>query len=404
VRILISAFGCVPGKGSEKGKGWNWSVSLADAGHDITVLTVPSHRIEIEQAAGDRPDMALRFVYIDVPRWAGAVRGQLGVYANYLAWQWAAYRLARRLVKQHEFDLVHHISWGSLQLGTWMGRLPIPLVFGPVGGGQTAPRSLRQFYAGDWRTEAVRTFVTQRLMPLDPFARMTVNRARLVLVDNRETAHLARRLGSGDVRYESELGVPPERLADGPPPPTGGPLRLLWVGRLMPRKGLPLALQAVALARRSADVRLTVVGGGPQSDDVPRWVEELGIVEAVDHRGQIPFAEVQAAYRAHDAMLFTSLRDSAGAQILEAMAAGLPVIALNQSGARVLIGSHRGLLVPVGSAQSTLEGFAAAIEQLARDPELLRRLGHEALKFARSQAWPLRAAEMTAHYEAALGR
>lgn len=56
-------------------------------------------------------------------------------------------------MRAERFDIVHHVSWGSLQLGTWMGFLPVPLVFGPVGGGQTAPASLREFHAGDWRTE-----------------------------------------------------------------------------------------------------------------------------------------------------------------------------------------------------------------------------------------------------------
>lgn len=404
MKILMSAYACGPGLGSEEGNSWNWSASLADAGHEVTVLTRPEHRSKIDAALEDRPDRPLRFLYVDVPRSARPVKGNAGVYMKYLAWQWAAYRLAKGLVKRKEFDLVHHISWGSLQLGTWMGRLPVPLVFGPVGGGQTAPRSLRRFYAGDWRTEVLRTFVTEKLVSVDPFARMATHRARLTLVNNEETAQLARRLGSANVRYASEMGVPPEALADTPPQPTGDRLRLLWVGRLLPRKGLPLALQAIALARRTVDVHLTVVGGGPQSSQVRGWIEELGITDAVDHLGAIPFSEVQAAYRSHDALLFSSLRDSTGAQILESMAAGVPVIALDQSGAAVLIGDERGMLVRVGEAQETLERVAAAIVTLAQDPDHLIELGHAALRFARSQTWPQRAAEMTTHYEAALSR
>jgi glycosyltransferase involved in cell wall biosynthesis len=352
VKILMSAFACGPGFGSEEGNGWNWSASLADVGHQVTVLTRPERRAEIDAALAARSDRALRVIYVETPRWALAVKGHAGVYTQYLAWQRAAYRLARRLVQRHPFDLVHHISWGSLQLGTWMGRLPIPLVFGPVGGGQTAPRSLRRFYAGDWRTEVLRTFVTEKLMAVDPFARMATRRARLVLVNNEETGRLARRLGAMDVRYASELGVPPEALADTPPQPTGDRLRLLWVGRLMPRKGLPLALQAIALARRNVDVHLTVVGGGPQADRVAGWIEELRITDAIEATGPIPFEEVQAAYRSHDALLFSSLRDSTGAQILEAMAAGLPVIALKQSGSAVLIGAERGVLVEPGARRT----------------------------------------------------
>ena len=404
MRILVSAFACGPDRGSEEGGGWNWSASLADVGHDVTVLTTPRRRTEIDAQLRARPERRLRVVYVEVPRWADVVRGQLGVYARYLAWQWAAYRLARRLVQRRGFDLVHHVSWGSLQLGTWMGRLPVPLVFGPVGGGQTAPASLRRFYAGDWRTEALRTFVTQKLMMVDPFARMTARRARLTLVCNRETERLARRLGSQDVRYVSELGLPAGSVADRPPAAVEGRLRLLWVGRLLPRKGLPLALEAVAMARRDLVIELTVIGGGPQAAQVPSWIDELGLADLVDYRGELPYAEVQAAYREHDVLLFTSLRDSTGAQVLEAMAAGLPVIALDQSGAALLVGDDRGLLVPPGDPHRTVVGWAAAIEELARDPQLRQRLGDGAVRFARTRSWPHRAAEMTAMYEAALTR
>ena len=402
VRILVSAFACGPGFASETGNGWNWSAALADAGHEVTILTTSRRRPEIEAALREHPDRTLRVVYVDVRRWEDIVGGQPGVYVKYLIWQWVAYRFARGLVGREDFDLVHHLSWGSLQLGSWMGRLPVPLVFGPVGGGQTAPAALRRFYVGDWRTEALRTFVTRRLMLVDPFARMTASRARLVLVNNAETGRLVRRLGGRHVRYASELGLSPDGIASAPPARPEVHLRVLWVGRLMARKGLPLALEAVARARRSVPVRLTILGGGPQADRVPAWLDALGIADIVEYRGAVQFDEVQAAYGDHDVLLFSSLRDSSGAQLLEAMAAGLPIIALEQSGAAALIGRDRGLLVAPDDAERTLAGLAAAIEQLARDPAMLARLGDEALRFARSQMWPERAEEMTALYELAL--
>ena len=402
--ILLSAFACGPGQGSEEGGGWNWSAGLADAGHKVTVLTTPRRHGTIEAALEQRGDGLLRMVYVEVPRWSRPVPGQAGVYAAYLAWQWAAYRTARRLIRSEEFDLVHHISWGSLQLGTWMGRLPLPLVFGPVGGGQIAPASLRRFYAGDWRTEALRTFVTQRLMMLDPFARMTAKRARLTLVCNDETERLARRLGSDDVRYASDVGLAEHAIADQPPVSHGEPLRLLWVGRLLHRKALPLGLEAVARARRNVAVELTVIGDGPQSAHIDGWIDALDLTDIVTYRGPLPFDEVQAAYRDHDVLLFTSLRDSAGAQVLEAMAAGLPVIALEQSGAAKLIGQDRGILVPPNDPVSTVNRWAAAIEQLATDRALLHRLGMAALCHADAHRWSQRAKEMTGLYESVLNR
>ena len=397
MNILLSAFGCGAGQGSEPGVGWNWSRALADAGHEVTVLTTERYRDSIDEALARRSDGRLRVVYVPIPPMFFA-KGQVGVYLKYLVWQWAAYRRARRLVDERDIDVVHHISWGSLQLGTWMGRLPRPLVFGPVGGGQTAPSSLRDFYVGDWRTEAIRTFVTRRLTMVDPFARMAVRRAQLVLANNHETARLAQRLGAAAVAYDSELGLHPEDIAERPTPEDAGPLRLLWVGRLMARKGLPLALAAVEAASHRVPVRLTIIGGGPQLEHVQRWVDQLGITELVDVRGQVPFDHVQAAYRDHDALLFTSLRDSTGSQLLEAMAAGTPVIALAHSGAAVLVDQDRGLLVPPTGRRETLTGMADAIERLAREPDLRRRLRAGALEYAHGQSWASKAESMTQRY------
>jgi glycosyltransferase involved in cell wall biosynthesis len=248
MRVLVSAYSCAPGYGSEVGNGWNWSTPLVDAGHEVTVLTLPDLREEIDAAVARRSDRRLRIAYVTTPRTSQLVRGQLGVYLRYLAWQLAALRVARQLVRAQDFDLVHHLTWGSLHLGTWLGRLPIPLVFGPVGGGQVAPASLREFYVGSWRMETIRTLVTQKLTL--PFAREAIRRSAVVLVNNPETGTLVRRLGGDPPRYFSELGLFPDEVAEGSAAGPDGPFQLLWVGRLMPWKGLPLALRAVAEAGR----------------------------------------------------------------------------------------------------------------------------------------------------------
>jgi glycosyltransferase involved in cell wall biosynthesis len=396
MRVLLSAYSCAPGYGSEVGNGWNWSTALADAGHEVTVLTLPDLREEIDVAVAERTGARLRIVYVTTPRAGQVVRGQIGVYVKYLAWQRAAFQAARRLVLAEPFDVVHHLTWGSLHLGTRLGRLPIPLVFGPVGGGQVAPVSLREFYAGSWRMEALRTIVTQKLTL--PFAKEAVRTASAVLVNNPETGRLVHRLGGDDPHYFSELGLFPHEIAEGPASGPHGSFQLLWVGRLMPWKGLPLALQAVAEASRSVPLRLRVLGSGPQSELLEEWVDELGIADIVERKGHVPLDSVRASYRNSDALLFTSLRDSTGAQLLEAMAAGLPVITLDHSGAAVLIDRTRGLLVEPGAAADTVSGLAAAIVQLATDRELRVRLAAGGLRYARTQTWSQKAAQMTEIY------
>jgi hypothetical protein len=76
----------------------------------------------------------LVFDYVSGPPWSRRVRGQVGVYVDYLAWQWVAMQRAKEMLRNgRSFDLVHHVTFGSLTLGTFMGLLGVPLVLGPLG-------------------------------------------------------------------------------------------------------------------------------------------------------------------------------------------------------------------------------------------------------------------------------
>jgi hypothetical protein len=151
-RILLSAYACAPDRGSEPGIGWNWARALADLGHDVTVLTQPTMAAalsaRLEEPRANQPN----FVYVATPAWAKKVPGQIGVYVDYLAWQWAAYQRARRLVASGRFDLTHHVTFGSLTLGSILGLLPIPSSSGRPAG----RRPCRVPSVGTWKEAGVR--------------------------------------------------------------------------------------------------------------------------------------------------------------------------------------------------------------------------------------------------------
>ena len=130
MKILLSSFQCMPDRGSELGNGWHWARALADCGHDVTVLTQPS---DIVRAAAP-PD--IKFLYADAsepPEHRFSSR--LVTLRYYMRWQDAALRYVE--MQPQQYDVVHHVSWGSLRLGR-LWRLPVPMVYGPIGGGRTA--------------------------------------------------------------------------------------------------------------------------------------------------------------------------------------------------------------------------------------------------------------------------
>ncbi len=383
--ILLSAYACEPHRGSEQGRGWHWATSLARYGHDIVVLTTPNGRAAIEAELAAEPQPRLDIRYIDIPDVQRYLRGERAVLARYLGWQWRAYQVAKELVAARRFDVVHHVTLGSLHRGSLLWRLGLPFVFGPMGGGQTAPAQMREFFGQHWRREAVRSFGTRWLMPLDALAVLTLRNAALVLCKNRETAQLARRLGARAVQLFFDVGIEGSAIpAELPTREPSSVLRLLWVHRIYAQKGLPLALRALAAVPAEVPVKLTIVGGGPLADRVPGWISALGLRDRVEYLGALPFAEVRRRYLESDALLFTSLRDTFGAQLTESMAYGLPIIHLDHAGARDWVPAAASIKVAVTTPERVVADLVAAIERLWRHPEERVAMGRAAWEFARA--------------------
>ena len=107
LKLLISAYACEPGKGSEPGVGWRWALETAALGHDVWVLTRSNNEPAIaHQLAVLGHPSNLHFLYYDLPpslRWWK--RGGLTVHLYYLLWQWGAYKFIRarlaQLVDEH---------------------------------------------------------------------------------------------------------------------------------------------------------------------------------------------------------------------------------------------------------------------------------------------------------------
>ncbi len=92
-------------------------------------------------------------------------------------------------------------------------------------------------------------------------------------------------------------------------------------------------------------------------------------------RGWLPLAEALQLYASADLFVFTSLRDTSGTVVLEALSRGLPVICLDHQGVRDLITPECGIKVPVTRPSEVIAGLAEAITKLARDPDRREQLG-----------------------------
>ena len=136
LKILLVGHAFWPGEGSEPGFTWNWAWHLSEY-HDVWVIAHPLHRAAVEAALAGHSVRVPRVVWVDVPR--KPEQGERGIRLHYLRWQRAALAQARRLHAAQKFDIVHHVSWGTINSPPALWRLGAPFVWGPVGGGQAAP-------------------------------------------------------------------------------------------------------------------------------------------------------------------------------------------------------------------------------------------------------------------------
>ena len=131
----------------------------------------------------------------------------------------------------------------------------------------------------------------------------------------------------------------------------GKPFRFAASGFLIARKGYDLLLRSVGeLRRRGYSLTLTVFGDGAERDALRRQAEEEGIADAVDFRGQCARSELGEAYPQMDAFVLASRRETFGVVYIEAMAAGLPVIATRCGGPEDFVTEENGILIPVDDA------------------------------------------------------
>jgi glycosyltransferase involved in cell wall biosynthesis len=400
LKILLVGHGFWPGEGSEPGLTWNWVWYLSEH-HDTWVLAPPLRRAAVEAAMPDYHGRAPRIVWVDVPR--KPEQGERGIRLHYLRWQRAALAEALRLHAIQKFDIVHHISWGTIYAPPALWRLGIPFVWGPVGGGQAAPLRFGRYLG--WRAtlaEAGRN-VRRHLLPLLPPLRRTATNSAVVLATNRETAEVLHRAGAPRVHLFLDNGVGPDQfIARQRTRRAGEPLELLWAGRLEARKALPLALEAMARVR-DVPVRLRIAGEGPLRPAHERRAAALGVSDRVRFLGFVPRARLLSdLFAESDAFLFTSLQDSFGSVVIEAMAAGLPVLSLNHQGVGAMIPEQAAIKVPVTSPASTIQGLADAIRALAGSPELRQSMSEAARRHAATESWSRRVIRMNALYRSCL--
>jgi glycosyltransferase involved in cell wall biosynthesis len=388
MKILLSAASCSPYRGSEPSIGWKVASHLAMS-HEVHVTLLSGYKREIEKARaegliGD----TLHFHFVG-PDWESQPQPD-----REKAFWWKCYRaylkelpaLVRELHRQEGFDVIHHVTFATWRLPVPLHDMGIPFVWGPVGGAEKFPPGLLGILSLKAMLFELVRYAGNAVGRMSPSLKTMVRKADALIASNPDAFELLEKMRgtrqgihsllvtSFTVKEREALGT-----AEKPPRRDERFLHAFASGALEGRKGVSLALDAIALAKKQGlRIRYRVGSHGPEIGHLRDQAKKLGLEEEVIFGEPMPREGYVRELLESDIYLLPSLRDNAPSTLMEAMLAGCVPLVAGCGGPDVIVSDDCGYRVPVGSRSQLVEGVAKALLELQSDTKRMRALGAKA--------------------------
>lgn len=400
MKILLSAYSCRPGFGSEPGVGWNWATRLSEC-NEVHVLTRLSNRNDIEQVNYSAQYPNLHFHYYD-NSFKYLIEKKYSVFFDvlyYNIWQKCVLKSAKTLHEKYTFDIVHHVTYNTFKTPGFLYLLGVPFVLGPLGGGQIYPyRFFKEMETlSNLIKESLRTcFVKYSLHKKS--VKKAYQASAIVLFANTSTYNITERIKAKSKRLMLETAIDEnyEFGFERDYSIVSDSIKILWVGNLCFFKGFALLLEAVKKVNIKCE--LHVIGDGPSLRRYRNNSRHLDKSNVIYH-GRKAHKETLDFYRIMDLFVFTSLRDTSGNVVLEAMANSMPVIAINHNGIKDMLDDDCAVLIEPRNREYVVRMLVRSIEKLAYDVEFRKKIGNNGnLRLRKYYLWDQKVSDMNDIY------
>ncbi len=370
VRVAQLVYDCIPDAGSDPGIGWHAVVAASGAGFHVHAITKASNRSEIE-AAPPLPNVQWHF--IDVPESVGPMSTgrTVGDTVHLFRWLRVARKLCLSLASRGEIELTNFVTFSAFWMPVPLADLPVPHVFGPVGGGERVPKQLSGNFS-DRASADFRQFVQTSFTRTPEWQELVLSPKTTVISAGRATTDRLTKLGV-DVFETGATGCLTDSLIeslDDIQPIKEPGTTLVASGRQLRWKGHDLAVAAMpAVLKEFPNARLEILGSGPEHDALKQQVVELGLSDnQILFRTKISREEERRRIAGADAFLFPSRRDTGSTLIPLVQILGVPIVAFATGAIPDSTGGHASL-ADIDDRSGPTNSLAKAIIEGLRMPE-----------------------------------
>ena len=412
LKVLINAYACSPGMGSEPGMAWNWVKNLAKF-CELYIITEGEFWEKIEAAVPTLEQGGnMHFYYNPVSDEIRKMcwnQGDWRFYKYYRQWQWKTYLMAKGICEKERIDVLHQLNMIGFREPGYLWKLSkengVPFVWGPIGG-------LKQFPTAYLKEAGLKM---QLFMRLKNFLNMWQLKHEKRVDEALKTAKLL--ISSIPDSYRALKKY--KGLESIVIPETGCFLsedistsrfdteefHIMWVGKFDFRKQLPLALQAVALAK-NPKLKLDVYGSGSvgQVEMAKRMGEELGISQQVIWYGNQKNDVVMEAMRKAQLFFFTSVNEDTSTVVLEAVSNRLRVVCVDACGMSAVIDASVGRKIALSQPSQSAHDFARILNELEGNRALLKQLSENCRQRQMELSWEVKARKVVEEYKRIIGK
>lgn len=390
MNYLISAYSINPYKGSEDAVGWNWLVQIhkhSDKDKDKIYVVTRAYNAEGTLDGIKKYNMKnVELVLVDTYKFINDFRIKYPFFhhAYYMLWQSLAYKWAKN--SKIKFDVIHHVTMGNYRItGNMCKFKKAYTIFGPVGGGQVTPPSLKCYYKTQKIYENYRELINKIFMYFPSYKRK-LKKFNSIYAVNKETQKIIEKISGRNCNLLPEIAVSKELQNLEISKVPSNEVKLIYVGRLIELKGIMFLIDVIKEIKTSKKFKLTLYGSGELENDIRKKIKQYSLEDKIELYGEFEHTKISQIYREADIFVHPTFRDSGGAVFIEAMSHKLPIVALNQSLSSDLNEHGCGLFVNVDQSKDEIvKEFANSITTLIENFDLRRKLGENGYNYANNE-------------------
>ena len=388
MNYLISAYSVNPYKGSEDSIGWNWVLQYEKnykEGDRIILLTKKFNEKDTRKGLEEFNIQHVELVIVDVPDALNWFREKHSAFHHmyYILWQhWAWLWVKHSGIR---FDVIHHVTMNDYRIPSEMYKAKgAKVIWGPMGGAQVTPKPLK-VYEKNQLVASFREFVN-RSCSWNPFYKKALRSYYKIYCINNETQKQISRIVGKDVPLMPELALRDEYKNLPIRKGNNDILKIVFVGRLIGKKGIAFLVDALSLMPTDMNWELLIFGDGDDHALIEKQIADSGIGKNVKLMGNRTLNQIAEAYQQADVFVLPSLRETSGNVLLEAMAYAVPIVAFDTSFCRLLKEVDCGVFINTEQALDNIkEDFCKAIVTLGQDKELAKQMGLNGYKYVNSK-------------------